>query len=201
MDRRTFLTRVAPLIAAPVALTACGRSESKPPTTQQGAAASDSTRYTAPLSSAQIELVHSFGGSVSPIDTPDDAWKDRLSDDAYYILFEDGTERAGTSPLLQEKRRGTFLCLACHLPLFPSTTKYDSGTGWPSFWAPIPGHVATRADRSLGVVRTEYHCPRCSGHHGHVFHDGPDPTGLRYCNNGDSLRFIPESEPLPDLRA
>ena len=200
MDRRTFLTRLAPVIAAPVALTACGRSHSQPSMQTERAAVSDSTRYTAPLDRNAIEVVHAYTPIDTPIDTPRSVWKERLSDNAFYVLFEEGTERAGTSPLLDENRRGTFICKACHLPLFPSTTKYKSGTGWPSYWAPLPGQVGTKVDRSLGMTRTEYHCARCGGHHGHVFHDGPDPTGLRYCNNGVALRFIPEGEPLPDLR-
>lgn len=205
MDRRTFLTRLAPLVAAPVALTACGRNGQSQPSSMQAdgrsAAATDSTRYSAPLPRTQIEVVHDVPSTVRPIDTSDAVWRERLSEEAFYVLFEDGTERAGTSPLLQENRSGTFICKACHLPLFPSSTKYKSGTGWPSFWAPLPGLVATKDDSSLGMVRTEYHCRRCKGHHGHVFHDGPDPTGLRYCNNGVALHFISEGDPLPDLRA
>ena len=199
MNRRTFLTRIAPLIAAPVALTACGRSHSKPASSDR-VAASDSTRYVSPVERADI-VVHPYGNDVPSIDTPPAAWKERLSEAAFRVLFEDATERPGSSPLLQENQRGTFICRACHLPLFPSTTKYKSGTGWPSFWAPLPGQLGTKDDRSLGMVRTEYHCRRCSGHHGHVFHDGPRPTGLRYCNNGVALRFIPETEALPPLRA
>jgi peptide-methionine (R)-S-oxide reductase len=106
----------------------------------------------------------------------------------------------GSSPLNQEKRPGTFLCAACFLPLFSSKTKYDSGTGWPSFWQPLPGSIGTRPDHTLWVERTEYHCRRCGGHQGHVFEDGPPPTGLRYCNNGLALEFVPEGQALPALR-
>ena len=122
----------------------------------------------------------------------DAEWKRLLTPAQYHILREEGTERAYTSPLDKEKRSGLFVCVACALPLLPSKFKYDSGTGWPSFYDVLPGHVGTRIDRKLFVPRTEYHCARCGGHHGHVFEDGPKPTGLRYCNNGVALRFIPD---------
>jgi peptide-methionine (R)-S-oxide reductase len=126
-------------------------------------------------------------------------WKKRLPPEAYTVLFEEGTERAGSSPLDGEKRPGSYVCAACMLPLFESDAKFDSGTGWPSFFRPIEGHVATKTDFKLILPRTEYHCARCGGHQGHVFEDGPPPTGLRYCNNGVALRFVPEGEPLPPL--
>ncbi len=118
-------------------------------------------------------------------------WKDRLTEMEFYVLREEGTERAGTSELNNEKREGTFVCAGCALPLFKSETKYESGTGWPSFYAPIEGALGTKVDRKLFMARTEYHCARCGGHQGHVFKDGPQPTGLRYCNNGVALDFIP----------
>jgi peptide-methionine (R)-S-oxide reductase len=118
-------------------------------------------------------------------------WKRILTPQQYYVLREHGTEYAGSSPLDREKRKGTFHCAGCDLPLFSSDTKYDSGTGWPSFWQPIANAIGTSVDRSLFSVRTEVHCRRCGGHLGHVFEDGPRPTGLRYCMNGVAMTFKP----------
>ena len=127
----------------------------------------------------------------TPLDVGEDEWKTRLDADAYRVLFKDGTERAGTSPLDREKRDGVFVCAACELPLFTSAMKFDSGTGWPSFFTSIPDHLATSKDYKLILPRTEYHCVRCGGHQGHVFNDGPPPTSERWCNNGVALRFLP----------
>jgi peptide-methionine (R)-S-oxide reductase len=121
----------------------------------------------------------------------DTEWKKLLSPEQYDVMREEGTERAYTSPLNAEKRNGTFVCAACALPLFRSSTKFDSGTGWPSFYEPIPGAIETRTDFKLIYPRTEYHCARCGSHQGHVFNDGPQPTGQRYCNNGVALKFEP----------
>lgn len=118
-------------------------------------------------------------------------WRRLLGPQRYHILREAGTERPYTSPLNKEHRRGIFVCAGCARPLFSSTTKFDSGTGWPSFWRPLAGAVVTRSDRSLGMVRDEVLCSRCGGHLGHVFNDGPKPTGLRYCMNGLSMKFVP----------
>ncbi len=118
-------------------------------------------------------------------------WRKILSAQAYAVLREHDTERPGSSPLNHEKRRGTFICAGCDLPLFSSSAKYDSGTGWPSFYQPLPNAIGTRPDRSFFMERTEVHCRRCGGHLGHVFDDGPKPTGLRYCINGVALKFVP----------
>lgn len=137
---------------------------------------------------------------ISPLKKSDDEWQALLSSAQYDILFEEGTEPPGSSPLNEIKDKGTFVCAACYLPLFESETKYDSGTGWPSFYQAIDGRISTKLDLKLVWPRTEYHCARCGGHQGHVFEDGPEPTGLRYCNNGLALEFIPENKPLPALR-
>ena len=120
-------------------------------------------------------------------------WRARLGPAAYAVLREEGTEPPYTSKLLDEHRPGRFTCAGCALPLFSAATKFDSGTGWPSFWQPLPRAVATRDDTTLGMERTEVHCRRCGGHLGHVFDDGPKPTGLRYCMNGVAMRFTPEA--------
>jgi peptide-methionine (R)-S-oxide reductase len=130
-------------------------------------------------------------GKRFEVEKTDAEWKALLSAAAYEVLRKEGTERAFTSPLLKEHREGTFLCAGCALPLFSSKTKFESHTGWPSFYAPLPNAVETTEDRSFLMVRTEVHCRRCGGHLGHVFDDGPQPTGLRYCMNGVALTFHP----------
>ena len=129
-----------------------------------------------------------------------DEWRKLVPQEAYLVLFEEQTERPFTSRLLEEKREGLYLCAACFLPLFESGAKYESGTGWPSFFRPIEKRLGTKWDFKLVYPRTEYHCARCGGHQGHVFKDGPRPTGQRWCNNGVALRFVAASEPLPELR-
>ena len=141
-----------------------------------------------------------IGADVTPLQKSDADWKKLLEPARYAVLFEEATERPFSSPLNDEKHAGTFVCAACFLPLFESSHKFDSGTGWPSFTQPIAGHMATKKDYKLVLPRTEYHCARCGGHQGHVFDDGPRPRGERWCNNGLALLFVPQADPLPALR-
>jgi peptide-methionine (R)-S-oxide reductase len=133
-----------------------------------------------------------IASDAAPLARSDDEWRKLLPEDSYRVLRHEGTERPFTSPLNDEHRSGVFVCAGCALPLFTSAMKFDSGTGWPSFFTTIPNAFATKSDTLLILPRTEYHCAKCGGHHGHVFDDGPPPTGLRYCNNGVALRFIPQ---------
>ena len=138
--------------------------------------------------------------AIKPLKKTAAEWKKLIAADRYHILFEEGTEPPGSSALNAEKRAGTFVCAACSLPLFDSAKKYESGTGWPSFWEPIAGSLGTRKDFKMILPRTEYHCVRCGGHQGHVFEDGPKPSGLRYCNNGLAISFVAKGDKLPQLR-
>ena len=130
--------------------------------------------------------------AIKKLELSDLEWQTRLSEEEYYILRKEGTERPGTSILNHEKRKGTYHCVGCEQPLFSSDMKFDSGTGWPSFFDYLPNALEFKTDFKLVIPRKEYHCSRCGGHHGHVFKDGPEPTGLRYCNNGLVLNFIPD---------
>jgi len=176
MQRRHFLQQLIALVLGGFGLSSCTRSDTASATSAQGNAA------------------------VAKLNKPLAEWQKLLPPKAYAVLFEEDTERAGSSPLNDEKRNGTFVCAACYLPLFESKAKFDSGTGWPSFFQPIPDHIEKKTDYKLVYPRSEYHCARCSGHQGHVFNDGPPPTGQRWCNNGVALNFIPEGESLPPLR-
>ena len=140
---------------------------------------------------------------IEKIDKPAAEWRELLSQESHAVGPVPGSDRAARLERVepQEKREGTFICAACNLPLFEASTKYESGTGWPSFFDAIPGRVGTKTDFKLILPRTEYHCARCGGHQGHVFKDGPQPTGQRYCNNGVALRFVPAGEELPPLRS
>ncbi|MEO8002640.1 MAG: peptide-methionine (R)-S-oxide reductase MsrB [Arenimonas sp.] len=149
------------------------------------------------ISSAATTTVETI---VRPLKKSKAEWQKILPAAVYGVLFEENTERPNSSELNNEHRGGTFICAACYLPLFSSNAKFDSGTGWPSFSYPIEGHIAKKTDFKLVFPRTEYHCARCGGHQGHVFDDGPKPTGQRWCNNGLALKFIQKGSQMPALR-
>jgi len=159
-----------------------------------------SLKYLLGLASAPIVGTAAQAAVQSALVKAKTEWAKLLPTASYRVLFEEDTERAGTSPLNGEKRDGIFVCAACYLPLFESSKKYDSGTGWPSFFDPIADAVGTKTDYKAVWPRTEYHCARCGGHQGHVFPDGPKPTGKRYCNNGVALNFVARGDKLPELR-
>jgi peptide-methionine (R)-S-oxide reductase len=183
MNRRTWLQGLFAAAGGAVA-------------SQVGAAAGSPSKEVEALQKNWRMLLAQGAAAPSPaekVSLSKDDWRKRLDKMQYHVLREEGTERAGTSPLNGEKRAGVFACAGCDLPLFTSDMKYESGTGWPSFFTTIPAVFETTTDHVLIYPRTEYHCTRCGGHHGHIFEDGPRPTGLRYCNNGVALKFIPKS--------
>jgi peptide-methionine (R)-S-oxide reductase len=160
----------------------------------RGARAADATDSAAAIRAGWQRFLpanHGLSFDLTPIKRPLKDWQAELPGDSYAVLFDEATEPPGSSGYNHEKRPGIFVCRACALPLFSSEMKYESGTGWPSFFSSIPGHMATRRDFKIFIPRTEYHCVRCGGHQGHVFDDGPAPTHERWCNNGVALRFLP----------
>ncbi|MBI3801856.1 MAG: peptide-methionine (R)-S-oxide reductase MsrB [Deltaproteobacteria bacterium] len=177
MQRRHFLQQLCTLAIAGLGFSACTRSEK-----------------------VNATSAREGNSDIAKLNKPFTEWRSLLAPQAYAVLFEEATERPFSSRLNDEKRAGTFICTACYLPLFESSAKFDSGTGWPSFYQPIKEHIDTKSDYTLIWPRTEYHCIRCSGHQGHVFDDGPPPTGQRWCNNGVALNFVPTGDPLPALR-
>ncbi len=193
MNRRTILRRMLVLPLGSVLLAACARGGDGPAAV--GSSGEEDAGKGLPQGTAHGET---GGGTLAK---PLAEWRQVLPPDAYGVLFEENTEPPFFSPLNDEHRAGTFVCAACALPLFSSATKFDSGTGWPSFYAALPHSVATKEDFAILLPRTEYHCSRCGGHQGHLFDDGPPPTGKRYCNNGLALNFVAAGEPLPPLRS
>ncbi len=184
MNRRRMLQGLGAMVAASFA----GRTVAAPPASVSVNPGELQKNWRA-LAPANAKLP-TPGDKLSLTDAD---WKKRLSPAQYHVLRQEGTERAGSSPLNEEKRPGVFVCAGCDLPLFTSEMKYESGTGWPSFFTTIPGAFETRKDFLLVWPRIEYHCARCGGHHGHVFDDGPQPTRQRWCNNGVALKFLPKN--------
>jgi len=183
MERRNLLKWIA---ATPIVAFA-GRAHTAPPATMKEVENLQNNWKTLLAEGTQVP------SASDKLNLSKDEWRKRLDPKAYDVLREEGTERAGTSPLDNEKREGVFVCAGCGLPVFTSAMKFNSGTGWPSFFTTIPGAFVTKTDYKIIYPRTEYHCARCGGHHGHVFDDGPAPTRQRYCNNGVALKFIPKS--------
>ncbi len=181
MNRRSFLFRSVPAAGVALAAPSVLAQREKPPV--------------APTPEQVRIALQQANQTMTPIEKlqlPDSEWRMRLNPAAYKVLRDEGTERAFTSPLNDEKRKGVFHCAGCGLALFTSEMKFESGTGWPSFFTTLPGVFETKTDFKLIYPRKEYHCAKCGGHHGHVFNDGPQPTGQRWCNNGAALTFKPE---------
>lgn len=185
MKRRKFLLALA---TTPLVMTVAGRAYSG---SSAGGVTEESLEEMRRNWKSLLAPDAKVALSTEPVQRSEAEWKRSLTDIQFHVLREEGTERAFTSPLNDEKRPGVYVCAGCTLPLFTSRMKYDSGTGWPSFFTHIPGHLGTKKDFKLIWPRTEYHCMRCGGHQGHVFDDGPPPTGERWCNNGVALKFIP----------
>ena len=179
MERRTLLQALALAFVA-------RQVDAAPPTTMKGVEELQKNWKSFLPAGAVVP------SPTEPVKLSKDEWRKKLPSQSFNVMREEGTERAGTSPLNDEKRPGIFACAGCDLPLFTSEMKFDSGTGWPSFFTTIPGVFDSKKDFYLLYPRTEYHCKRCGGHPGHLFEDGPPPTGLRYCNNGVALKFIPK---------
>lgn len=184
INRRTFALQTLALGGSALALSACGNtSNAQTPSAETPSASLNGKTDAMTANDANIDWANLSKGE----------WETRLTEEQFYVLRKEGTERPRSSPLDNEKRAGTFVCAGCALPLFKSEMKFDSGTGWPSFFTMIEDAIETKRDFKMIVPRTEYHCSRCGGHQGHVFKDGPRPTGLRYCNNGVALDFVPDA--------
>jgi len=179
MERRTLLKALALAFVA-------REVDAAPPTTMKGVEELQKNWKSFLPAGAVVP------SATEPVKLSKEEWRKKLPSQSFNVMREEGTERAGTSPLNEEKRPGIFACAGCDLPLFTTEMKFDSGTGWPSFFTTVPGVFDIKKDYYLIYPRTEYHCKRCGGHHGHIFEDGPPPTGLRYCNNGVALKFIPK---------